>query len=209
MAPLGGIVLAGGRSTRMGVDKARVDWQGTPLAAHVAALVRAAVPGPVVVVGAPGQELPPLPGGVETVADATEGHGPLEGLHAGLVALEGRAETAFATGVDGALLRPALIDLLAGVLGRSGAQAAVPCLAADRRPLPAVYRVDLAPIVRALLDRGERRLRGLLEVVDVAAVPEQELRRVDPRLVSLAPMNTPDELEAALRAAEAPRAPVD
>ncbi|MGL6280123.1 MAG: molybdenum cofactor guanylyltransferase, partial [Gaiella sp.] len=37
---LGGIVLAGGRSTRMGVDKATVDWHGTPLVSHVAALVR-------------------------------------------------------------------------------------------------------------------------------------------------------------------------
>ncbi len=197
---LGGIVLAGGRSTRMGVDKARVDWHGTPLVVHVASLVRHAVDGPVVVVGAPDQPLPPLPDGVELVVDAVADRGPLQGLHDGLAALAGRADAALATGVDAPLLRPEAIDLLAGALERSGAQAAVPCLASDRRPLPAIYRVELATTAKALLDGGERRLRALVEAVSVEAVPEEELRLVDPRLGSLAPLNTPDELEAARRA---------
>jgi molybdopterin-guanine dinucleotide biosynthesis protein A len=201
MTRLGGIVLAGGRSTRMGVDKAHVDWHGTPLVAHVAALVRDAVDGPVVVVGSPERPLPRLPDGVELVEDAVVDRGPLQGLHDGLTALTGRADVALATGVDAPLLRPEAIRLLAAALERSGAQAAVPCLASDRRPLPAVYRVELAATTQRLLDADERRLRALVEAVTVVAVPEDELRLVDPRLGSLAPLNTPDELEAALRAA--------
>jgi molybdopterin-guanine dinucleotide biosynthesis protein A len=197
---LGGIVLAGGRSTRMGVDKARVDWHGTPLVAHVAALVRDVVDGPVVVVGSPHRSLPPLPDGIELVADAVADRGPLQGLHDGLAALAGRADAALVTGVDAPLLRPDAVRLLAGALERSGAQAAVPCLASDRRPLPAVYRVELGATARTLLDRGDRRLRALVEAVVVEAVSEDELRLVDPRLDSLAPLNTPDELEAARRA---------
>ncbi len=193
-------MLAGGRSTRMGVDKAHVDWQGTPLVAHVASLVRDAVDGPVVVVASPDRPLPGLPDGVELVEDAVADRGPLQGLHDGLAALAGRADAALATGVDAPLLQTRVIDLLAGALERSGAQAAVPCLASDRRPLPAVYRVELAPTVRALLDGGERRLRALVAAVVVEAVSEDELRRADPRLGSLAPLNTPDELEAARRA---------
>lgn len=193
-------MLAGGRSTRMGVDKAHADWHGTPLVVHVASLVSDAVDGPVVVVGAPDRPLPGLPEGVEIVEDAVAEQGPLQGLHDGLAALAGRVDAALATGVDAPLLRPEVVQLLARALERSGAQAAVPCLASDRRPLPAVYRVELAATAQRLLDGGERRLRSLVEAVAVTAVPEEELRLVDPRLGSLAPLNTPDELAAARRA---------
>src|SRR4051812_16611205 len=89
-ARVGAMVLVGGRSSRMGRPKAALDWHGEPLAARVArVLVRAAGDGPVVAVCAPQQPLPALPHGVELVADAAEGEGPLRGLHAGLAALEG------------------------------------------------------------------------------------------------------------------------
>ena len=195
---LGGIVLAGGRSRRMGVDKALLDWHGTPLVVHVAGIVRSTVEGPVVVVAALGQELPALPDGVERVDDVHPERGPLEGLHGGLVALGGRADVAVVVGVDAALLRPRLVDLLVDALEREDAALAVACVAADRRPLPMVVRVDLEPAVRSLLESGERRLRSLVALGPVAALPEAEVRVVDPELDSLAPLNTPDELAAAL-----------
>ena len=79
-----GIVLAGGRSSRMGTPKASLEWHGSTLLRRVTGLVQREVDGPVVVVSAPGQELPALPGGVELVEDAREGRGPLQGLAAGL-----------------------------------------------------------------------------------------------------------------------------
>jgi len=69
-----GIVVVGGRSSRMGRSKAWLDWRGRPLLAHVVGIVREAVDGPVVVVGAPGQELPEV--GAEMAADPVEGRGP-------------------------------------------------------------------------------------------------------------------------------------
>src|SRR5947208_4621260 len=79
-----GIVLAGGRSTRMGTPKAWLEWHGTTLLDRVVRVVSRAVDGgPVVVVRAPGQDLPELPAGVLVVDDAAEGQGPLEGLAAG------------------------------------------------------------------------------------------------------------------------------
>jgi molybdopterin-guanine dinucleotide biosynthesis protein A len=198
---LGGIVLAGGGSTRMGADKALLDWGGLPLVVHVAGVLRAAVTGPVVVVGARGQPLPPLPAGVTAVEDAVADRGPLEGLHAGLAALEGRAEQAFVAPVDAVLLRPGVIDVLEAARARVDARAAVARIGGDPRPLPAVYGVDLAPVARALLEAGERRLRALARSTDAVVVPEHELRAVDPELLSFAPMNTPAELDAARRAA--------
>ena len=67
-----GIVLAGGRSSRMGTSKAALDWFGVPLLARVAGLVGRAVDGPVVVVRAPGRGLPPLPARVEVVDDPVD-----------------------------------------------------------------------------------------------------------------------------------------
>ena len=84
MSEVAGVVLAGGRSTRMGRPKANLEWHGSTLLHRVTGIVGRAVEGPVVVVRAPDQELPELPPGVRVVEDAAEGRGPLQGLAAGL-----------------------------------------------------------------------------------------------------------------------------
>src|SRR5690349_8268256 len=78
------IVLAGGGSTRMGTDKASLDWHGTTLLRRAVGIAHRAVDGPVIVVRAAGQRLPLLPDGVELAQDARPDRGPLEGLAAGL-----------------------------------------------------------------------------------------------------------------------------
>jgi molybdenum cofactor guanylyltransferase len=82
MAEAAGIVLAGGRSTRMGTPKAALEWHGSTLLRRLTGIVARAVDRPVVVVRAPGQALPPLPDAVEVVEDAGEGRRPLQGLAA-------------------------------------------------------------------------------------------------------------------------------
>src|ERR671910_436371 len=72
-----GIVLAGGRSRRVGTPKAWLDWHGSTLLRRACGIVARGTSGPVLVVRAPGQELPPLPDGVRVVEDAREGQGPL------------------------------------------------------------------------------------------------------------------------------------
>src|SRR3954453_4940984 len=101
-----GVVLAGGRSVRVGRPKAALEWHGSTLLRRVTGLVARAVDGPVIVVRAPGQDLPAL-AGVEVVEDPREGEGPLQGIAAGLRALDGRADIAFVAAVDLPLLDPA------------------------------------------------------------------------------------------------------
>ncbi len=72
------IVLAGGRSSRMGSPKAGLDWHGSTLLRRVTGIVARAVDGPVIVVGAAGQALPALPPSAEVVEDARAGRGPLQ-----------------------------------------------------------------------------------------------------------------------------------
>ena len=84
-----GVVLAGGRSSRMGSPKAALDWHGSTLLRRTVSVVARAVTGPVLVVRAPGQPLPDLPPEVEVAADPREGLGPLQGIAVGLAALIG------------------------------------------------------------------------------------------------------------------------
>jgi len=90
-----GVVLAGGRSSRMGSPKAALEWPGSTLLRRTTSIVARAVTGPVVVVRAPGQELPDLPADVEVVQNPHEGRGPLMGIAVGLEALAARADAAF------------------------------------------------------------------------------------------------------------------
>jgi molybdopterin-guanine dinucleotide biosynthesis protein A len=162
----GGIVLAGGRSSRMGTAKAGLEWHGSTLLRRVAGLVGRAA-GPVVVVRAPGQALPPLPEGVRVVEDAREGEGPLQGLLAGLEAHAGSADAVFVAAVDLPLLRPALVVRALAALA-PGVDAAVPREAGRAHPLAAAYRPGVAPLVAAELAAGRRRAVGLLDRLRVA-----------------------------------------
>ncbi|MDQ3154869.1 MAG: molybdenum cofactor guanylyltransferase, partial [Actinomycetota bacterium] len=105
----GGVVLAGGRSSRMGTPKAALEWHGSTLLRRTLGVLSRVVDGPVLVVRAPGQELPPLPARVDVVEDPTEGLGPLQGIAAGLTALAGRAEVAYVSSTDLPFLHPAFV----------------------------------------------------------------------------------------------------
>src|SRR5919204_6700697 len=109
MAETAGIVLAGGRSSRMGTPKAALEWHGSTLLRRVVGIVGRAVDGPVIVVRAPGQDLPSLPEDVEIADDAREGRGPLQGLQAGLVAACAHARVAYASSTDVPLLHPRFV----------------------------------------------------------------------------------------------------
>src|SRR5919198_2907358 len=113
-----GIVLCGGRSSRMGRPKAWLPFGGEVLLARVVRLLSEAVES-VVVVAAPGQDVPALPPGVEVVRDPldAQGRGPLQGLAVGLEALRGRADAAYLSSCDAPFLRPAFVRRLIDLLG--------------------------------------------------------------------------------------------
>ncbi len=81
-----GIVLCGGKSSRMGTSKALLPFGPETMLQRVVRLLGEIV-SPIVVVAALDQELPELPGSVIVTRDENEGRGPLEGLRAGLKAL--------------------------------------------------------------------------------------------------------------------------
>ncbi len=199
----GGIVLAGGRSERMGTDKASLEWRGEPLLAHVVRALTTALASPgdsllqgrVVAVVAAGQQLPRLPIDVERIEDTIPGRGPLQGLRDGLAALVGPVDAAFVATADAPLLRP---ELVRAVLDRLAADvdAVVPSLGGRPQPLTAAYRTTLVEVVDELLEVGERRVHALLGVCQMTTADAESLRVVDPDLDSFVNVNSPADLTA-------------
>lgn len=200
---LGGVVVCGGQSRRMGRPKAWLPFGGETLLARTVRRVSEAA-WPVVVVAAPGQDIPPIPVDVLVVRDAVQGRGPLQGLAAGLAALEGRADAAFISSTDAPFLEPALIRRLAR-LREGGYDIAVIRADGHYHPLCAVYSCSARAEAEALLAADRLRPFFLFErmrtiVADEALLLEDPaLAEVDPRLRSLRNLNTPEDYEAALR----------
>jgi molybdenum cofactor guanylyltransferase len=151
---------------------------------------------PIVVVAAPGQELPKLPAGVIVARDKREGRGPLEGLSAGLAALPAEVEAAYATSCDVPLLVPALVRRMFELLGDHAA--AVPVSGGFQHPLAAVYRPSVLGLVDELLAAERMRPAFLFDSVATRRVSEAELHDVDPELNTLKNLNRPEDYLAAL-----------
>src|SRR3982750_4797590 len=157
-----GVVLAGGLSSRMGTPKAWLDWHGATLLRRTCGVVARGTDGPVVVVRARGQELPELPGSVRVVEDARDGQGPLQGLLAGLEAVD--AEVAFAASTDMPFLHPRFVAAVCNAA--RDADAAVPHLGGFRQPLAAAYRTALTPLVGELVANGQLKPAFLFKRCD-------------------------------------------
>jgi molybdenum cofactor guanylyltransferase len=199
---VGGIVLCGGRSSRMGHSKALLPFGPERLLTRTVRLLGEVV-APIVVVAAADQELGDLPHGVIVARDREPHLGPLSGILGGLTALDGRVPAAYVTGCDTPFLSPSLVRHLIGLLGDHEAVAAVEHVngRALPHPLSAVYRLGVRPHVEQLLSAGRLRASELLEQVDALLVAVKELQPIDPGLRSLRNLNYPEDYRQALQEA--------
>jgi molybdopterin-guanine dinucleotide biosynthesis protein A len=199
---VGGVVLCGGRSSRMGRPKAWLPVGGELMLQRVVRVLREAVD-PVVVVAAPGQDVPPLPPDIEIVRDEAEGRGPLQGLAAGLAVLGGKADAAYLAACDAPYLTPAFVRRVVGQLEKPrdscpGALVAVPSAGGFLHPLAAAYRLSILPEVRARLEANRLGLTRLLDTLSSRVIEPHELTDIDPDLRALWTVNTPDEYARAV-----------
>jgi molybdopterin-guanine dinucleotide biosynthesis protein A len=185
------IVLAGGRSSRMGRPKAMLLFDDEPLIVHIAATLRRLFT-EVIVVAARGQDLPSMP--VTLVRDQIAYQGPVGGIYYGLGAARG--EVSFITSCDSAFLNPDLILHLMSEIPEH--DVVVPSWEGRYQPLHAVYRRSVLPYLEGQLARGELRPVFLFDKVRTRRIDEEEVRRFDPDGSSFFNMNTPDDYAAAL-----------
>src|ERR1700679_3126289 len=188
--PAGGIVLCGGKSTRMGVPKATLPFGPETMLQRVVRLLGTVVDpiiSPIVAVAAREQVLPELPRGVIVTRDEREARGPLEGLRAGLTALPDSVEVAYVTSCDVPLLVPGFVERMLELLGDH--DIAVMAIDGFPHPLSAVYRRSTLPHVEALLAEDRLRPVFLFERVRTRRVQPSEMISADPELLTLRNLN--------------------
>lgn len=191
IADASAVVLAGGKSSRMGRAKALLPFGGEPLIAHIVRSLGLLF-AEAVVVAAPDQEMPPLP--VTLVRDEVAYQGPVGGIYYGLKAASG--EVAFVTACDVPFLNLPLISYLVSEI--SDYDVVVPIWQGRLQPLHAVYRRGVAAALRGQLERGELRPIFLFDKVRTRKIQEDSLRQFDPEGLSFLNMNTPEDYQAAL-----------
>ena len=191
---LTGVLLAGGRSMRMGRDKAHLSIQGEALLPALSQRLALACPGGVILVRRDGQHLPALPTGVRVVEDLLPDLGPLGGLLTGLAAAT--TPFVFLAACDMPHLDPALIHWLARHPAR-GADVLLPERDGHSEPAHAIYGARCLGAIKEAVLSGELGMGSWLGAVRVARIAEAEWRVVHPSGASFLNVNTPEDLARA------------
>ena len=197
-----GVVLAGGASRRLGRDKRLEPFNGEPLLSRVMARLGSVCEELVAVVADASVESGlPVAAGTRIVEDRYPGKGSLGGIYTGLSAASN--PWIFVVACDMPFLDTKLIEHMLSL--REGHDVVVPVVAGRPEPTHAAYaQACLAPI-RDRLERDELKIVGFFDDVRVRRIPEDEVRRYDPDLLTFFNINTQGDLDQALALARAGR----
>lgn len=193
IAGMTGVVLAGGRSSRFGANKALADWRGRPLVQAVADSLLEALP-KVLVVTKNAAELAFLKNDrVSVVEDlCPDGH-PMGGL---FTALHGLATPhAFVAACDMPFVRPELIKAMWH--SRADYDAVIPVWRERRQPLCGVYSRACAGLIRASIDADALGISRLFDTLRTRFMLEGEVKGVDPQGLSFMDIDTREDYERA------------
>lgn len=179
-----GLILAGGKSRRMGRDKACLPWGSVTLIEHIIATLRPVVDELIVSVR-DARQLPHL--SVRVVEDTVSRAHALGGLYTGLRAAS--YARCFVCACDAPFLKPRLIRFL--IKEADGYDLVVPQTAQGLHPLHAVYAKSALPVIEAQLRRRQWRLHDVARKVRVKQIPPEVLVQYDPSGISLFNLNTP------------------
>ncbi|OGR88859.1 MAG: hypothetical protein A2992_09280 [Elusimicrobia bacterium RIFCSPLOWO2_01_FULL_59_12] len=197
MKPFGnmtGIVLAGGRSSRFGADKAFAKLGGVPMIERALHTLRAIFGEWLVVTKTPELFCPDQ---ARIVRDVGAWEGPLAGLYSGLLASS--TERNFVCACDMPWLSPALIRRLCRAA--NGWEAVIPRVGNHLEPLCAVYSRRCLPVVHDLLQEGKRGLADLAARCSSKILPAASLASRHHLRRAFLDLDTPEDLARAERMA--------
>ena len=186
-------VLAGGKSTRMGTDKAFLRWQTGTLLDHVLELARELTPEVRIV--ADRKRFARY--GATVIEDIYPGCGPLGGIHAALSTTVSPWNLMLA--VDLPLLNGRLLSYLVNRARESDATVTVPSVGGGLQPLCAVYRREFAEVAKRSLAAGQNKIDLLFARVKTQTIEEEEWLRAGFSREMFRNVNTPKDLEEARR----------
>jgi len=184
-------VLAGGKSSRMGADKAALDLAGRTLLEHALATLRL-VADKVFILGSK-QRYGGY--GAEAVEDIFPDCGPLGGIHAALK--QGQAACNLIVAVDTPFLSADFLHYLAQRSQESGAVVTTPEIAGYTQPLCAVYSPEFLPLAEKALQSGVYKIATLFPMDGTLRIPESEMAQFAFSAEMFENLNTPQDLERA------------
>ena len=193
------VILAGGMSRRLGRNKALEPFEGEPLIWRAISRMSQVGESVIVIVNEPERaaELN-LPEGVATSVDKYPDKGSLGGIVTGLLAAS--TEWSAFCACDMPFLNIALYEYLASQ--RTGYDAVVPVVEGRPEPTHALYsQVCIGPIKERLV-ANDLKISSFFSDVRVRLVPEEEIRGLDPDLLSFFNVNTQEDLDTAVRLAK-------
>jgi molybdenum cofactor guanylyltransferase len=144
-------ILAGGQSTRMGSDKALLEFRGRLLIEHAVEKLRALGFSPRIA-----GTRPDLAAWAPVISDNYPGSGPLAGIEAALSVSD--ADLNLFLPIDLPLLSLEFLRWMTARAGETSALATIPLLQDHPQPLCAIYHRDLLPHVRSALVAGDRKV---------------------------------------------------
>ena len=188
-------ILAGGKSTRMGTDKAFVDYEGRTLVARALDLARSVASG-VWIVGSREK----FAGLAPVVEDVFCDYGPLGGIHAALQTSP--TELNLLLAVDMPFVSRAFLQyLITQARSAPDAEVIVPRSDGRRQPLCAIYRRQFAAVAERALRGRQNRIDRLFEELRTRVIEQEELEGAGFSSATFRNLNTPEELEAEKRRA--------
>jgi molybdopterin-guanine dinucleotide biosynthesis protein A len=188
---IGGFILAGGESSRMGRDKALLELNGEALIVRVTRLLELVADGCAVI----GDSLRLEGLALRTIGDDYPGAGPLGGIATALRA--SNAEWNLVVACDLPYLTREWLEFLIGRALRSDADAVVPMNERGAEPLCAMYRKRAEGSIRAALDRGTRKVTDGLAGVRIEFIEPGEWKGFDSDGLLFKNMNSPADYEEA------------
>lgn len=181
------LILAGGTSRRMGQDKAFVQVEGVRLLDYVYGTCRELFSEIIIVTNQPHQFIEYQ---TPVVTDEIPGTGSLGGLYTGLK--QASNDHSFCVGCDMPFLKPELIAYL--IEKRLKSDVVIPRTEAGLEPLHAVYSKHCIKPIKKFIARGDLKIPNFFPEVRVRYCEEEEIKRIDPALISFMNVNTKKDL---------------
>ncbi len=189
-----GVILAGGKSSRYGTNKAFAEMQGTRLIDRVARAMASVFPRLILVTNTP-QEYTYLR--IPMFEDHIKGLGPIGGIYTGLDVMPDPA--GFFVACDMPFINPELVLRMVGM--GNDYDAVVPRVDWMIEPLHAVYAKSCLPFIKASIEAEEYQIIKVYDRIRVRYIDEKEIKAIDPGFKTFFNVNRPEELEDALKMA--------
>ena len=186
------ILLAGGKSSRLGTDKAKVKLDGESVMIQAIAEKLSAVSDDIVV-SSNGRRYDDITVPVRWVADVKPGAGSLMGLYSGLLAV--KHDYAIAVACDMPFINIELLKYMMSL--PRDYDALLPRIGDKTEQLHSIYSKSCLPEMERFLESGRLKITAFLDEINVKFVPEDIINKYDPQHLAFFNVNTAEQLKEA------------